>query len=128
MKIYFLIFILFVSLIGMIVLCLFKNDQISNNGRDYIEKARLIYGQSCVMCHGEHGEGNGTTARALQVKPPNWTNPMWQSSVTNQGIKDAITGGGISIGRSDFMPSHPEFVDKLVLEGFVELVREFGRR
>jgi hypothetical protein len=80
------------------------------------------------MCHGTYGEGNGPTSVALTVKPPNWSNPMWQLSVTNQGIRSAIVGGGEFIGRSSNMPSHNDLEGDPVLDGLVELIREFGRR
>lgn len=90
-------------------------------------QAAEIYKFNCSMCHGHMGEGNGPTAHALPISPPDWTNNNWQSSVTNAGIKNAIVDGGKFIGRSDFMPPHPQFKDQPVLDELVKLVRNYGR-
>ena len=119
---------LLLAVIGIGFLLLLDNRKDYSSGINHIEEARTIYHLNCTLCHGSDGKGNGDTAKALPVTPPDWSNPKWQSSVTNEGIKNAIVGGGTSVGRSGFMPPYPEYADTTALEGFVALVREFGRR
>lgn len=90
-------------------------------------QAKDIYKYNCSMCHGPSGQGNGPTAHALTVKPPDWTNSYWQSAMTDVGIKNAIVGGGKFIGRSDFMPAHPQYKNDPILDELVKIVRQYGR-
>jgi mono/diheme cytochrome c family protein len=101
-----------------------KSTQVTDN---LSAQAAEIYKFNCSMCHGPMGQGNGPTVHALPVSPPDWTNSNWQNSVTDTGIKNAIVGGGTFIGRSDFMPPHPQFKGKPVLNELVKIVRKYGR-
>lgn len=122
------IFLSLFVVVGLACFYLLYKQGEHSQGIEYIEEARVIYNTNCWMCHGKYGEGNGPTAKVLTPPPPNWTNPKWQSAVTNEGIKNIIIGGGVHISRSDNMPSYPEYADSTALEGLVALVREFGRR
>lgn len=49
--------------------------------------AKMIYAKNCVMCHG--AEGKGFPA----IKTPDFTDPKWQSSVTDKDIFTSVKEG-----------------------------------
>ncbi|HXJ93842.1 MAG TPA: c-type cytochrome [Terriglobia bacterium] len=46
-----------------------------------------IFKTKCSMCHGQDGKGFAA------IKTPDFTDPKWQASVTDQQIFDTIKGG-----------------------------------
>lgn len=89
--------------------------------------ANALYQERCSACHGATGKGDGPGAAALNPKPRNYTDKAWQSQVTDEQIKKAITMGGAAVGKSPIMPASPDLDEKPeVLEGLVKVVRKFG--
>src|SRR5262249_3424424 len=83
-------------------------------------QAQAMFNTVCVMCHGPDGSGHGPAAATLNTKPRNYTDPAWQTSVTDAQIKEIILKGGAAVGKSPAMPGnpnlqdHPEVLDDLV--------------
>ena len=89
--------------------------------------ATALYQERCSACHGANGKGDGPGAAALNPKPRNYSDKTWQSQVTDEQIKKAITMGGAAVGKSPIMPASPDLDEKPeVLEGLVKVVRKFG--
>ena len=91
-------------------------------------QAQAMFNTVCVMCHGPDGTGNGPAASTLNPKPRNYTDPAWQSSVTDDQIKEIILKGGAGVGKSPAMPGNPQLQDHQdVLDGLVQIIRGFGK-
>jgi mono/diheme cytochrome c family protein len=93
------------------------------------EQAHKMYETMCAMCHGIDGLGDGQAAANLNPKPRNYTDPVWQASVTDEDIKKTIMLGGQATGKSASMPAwssqlkdQPE-----VLDGLVKIIRGFKK-
>jgi len=41
----------------------------------FLKKAKKLYKRKCKKCHGPKGDGKGSAAADLEVKPPNFTAP-----------------------------------------------------
>jgi hypothetical protein len=79
------------------------------------------------MCHGESGKGDGPAAAALTPKPRDYTDAVWQKSVSDEQIKKTITGGGASVGKSPLMPAQPDLANNpAALDGLVKVIRGFA--
>lgn len=88
--------------------------------------AREFFRNRCQVCHGEKGKGDGPGAAALNPKPRNYTNPVWQASVTDDYLAKFIVEGGAAAGKSPGMPANPDLADKPeVLRELVKIVRSF---
>ncbi len=88
--------------------------------------ARKLFDTKCVVCHGNHGAGDGPGAAALNPKPRAYADPAWQASVTDDQIKKTIVEGGAAVGKSAAMPSNPDLADKPEeLAALVKIVRDF---
>src|SRR4051812_15135596 len=48
--------------------------------------ARKLFSTKCVVCHGDHGAGDGPGAAALNPKPRAFSDAAWQASVTDEQI------------------------------------------
>ena len=91
--------------------------------------AKAYFQQTCSLCHGADGTGNGPMAAQLNPKPRNYTDPNWQASVTDDQIKEIIVGGGAAVGKSISMPPNPGLQkDPAMLEGLVKIIRGFGKK
>jgi cytochrome c553 len=92
------------------------------------EQAAAMFRDTCSLCHGINGMGDGQMAGSLTPKPRNYTDAAWQASVTDDDIKKIILEGGQAVGKSPNMPAQkaqlgnkPEVVDALV-----RIIRGFG--
>jgi len=78
-------------------------------------RGSIVYKTYCVLCHGVSGKGDGRSARMYTPGPANLT-----VSPFNDKYKEMIIrGGGVSMGRSAFMPP---WGDELTEEQIYDLV------
>jgi mono/diheme cytochrome c family protein len=88
--------------------------------------ARKLFSTKCVVCHGDHGAGDGPGAAALNPKPRAFSDPAWQASVTDDQIKKTIVEGGAAVGKSAAMSANPELADRPEeLAALLKIVRDF---
>jgi len=88
--------------------------------------ARKLFTTKCVVCHGDHGAGDGPGAAALNPKPRAFGDAAWQASVTDDQIKKTILEGGAAVGKSPAMSANPDLADKPdELSALVKIVRDF---
>jgi cytochrome c553 len=91
-------------------------------------QAEQMFATVCATCHGMDGTGKGPAAESLNPKPRNYTDQAWQSSVTDDQIKEIIVKGGQAVGKSPMMPGQPQLKDNPeVLDGLVSVIRGFGK-
>ena len=92
-------------------------------GPAYGQEAKQLYEQTCAMCHGTEGKGDGPNAQVLQPKPANL-------SVALKG-KDAayltklLKGGGASVGKSPLMPSYQGILNDEQIRALIKYVKGF---
>ena len=75
-------------------------------------EAEQIFQTRCVTCHGPRGEGNGPASAGLTPPPRNFTDPAWQTSVTDAHIEQIIQYGGAAVAKSPAMPANPDLMAK----------------
>jgi mono/diheme cytochrome c family protein len=78
-------------------------------------RGSIAFRTYCVLCHGAQGKGDGRAAKMYTPKPANLT----VSPFPDQYKEMIIRGGGVSVGRSAFMPP---WGDELTNEQIVDLV------
>lgn len=89
-------------------------------------KAKEIFTQRCVSCHGEKGAGDGPASAGLDPKPRNFTDPEWQKSVDDAYLEKIIKMGGTAVGKSAAMPPNPDITDPAVITALKDIVRSLG--
>jgi cytochrome c553 len=93
------------------------------------DAAKAYFAQTCSLCHGADGSGNGPMAAQLNPRPRNYTDPTWQASVSDDEIKQIILVGGQGVGKSNSMPPNPGLKnDPALLDGLVKIIRGFGKK
>jgi cytochrome c553 len=81
----------------------------------------------CASCHGMEGKGDGPGATALNPKPRNYTDGVWQKAVTDEQIGKTIMYGGAAVGKSPNMPAQSDLQSKPeMVAALVKVVRGFG--
>lgn len=104
-----------------------KNSSQSAGGQP--SQAQVMFDTKCAVCHGIDGTGTGPSADSFDPRPRNYTDPAWQSSITDDQIKEIILKGGANLGKSPAMPSNSRLRDRPeVLDGLVRIIRGFGKR
>lgn len=64
-----------------------------------IERGRLIFGTTCVACHGPKGRGDGVLARLINAPMKDFTRPDTLSTYGDTALLIVI-----SAGKGNFMP------------------------
>ena len=87
----------------------------------YGQEAAQLYEQTCAMCHGTGGKGDGPNSGSLQPKPADLT-------VVVKGKSDAyltkvVTEGGPGVGKSPLMPSYRGILDAKQIQSVVRYVK-----
>jgi mono/diheme cytochrome c family protein len=98
-------------------------------GADQV-RAKKIFAERCVQCHGASGHGDGPGAAALSPKPRNYTDPEWQKTITDEVLAAVIVKGGAANGKSLVMPGNPDLdnPDKRgTVDALVQIIRDFGQ-
>jgi mono/diheme cytochrome c family protein len=65
-------------------------------------RARAIYAQDCVICHGETGDGKTDLAKDMQLKLDDWTDPATLGAKSDADLFKVIRNG------KDKMPPEAE--------------------
>jgi mono/diheme cytochrome c family protein len=55
--------------------------------------AQQIFTDNCVLCHGEKGLGDGPGAKAIKVKPANFTDAKMMATETDGSLYWKMTNG-----------------------------------
>jgi mono/diheme cytochrome c family protein len=90
--------------------------------------AKAVFRMKCVVCHGDHGQGDGPGAAAIVPKPRAFADAEWQASVTDDHLEKIILEGGPAVGKSPAMPPNPDLKGKdEVVSALVKLIRDFKK-
>ncbi|GAB5404386.1 MAG: hypothetical protein Aurels2KO_26170 [Aureliella sp.] len=81
-----------------------------------------LYRLHCSGCHGD-GSGNGHIASTLKVRPRNLKHKEWQSSVSDEHIKNVIRDGGKPPKLSSEMPSFASKLTKTQINELAQYIR-----
>ncbi|MGH7494280.1 MAG: DUF6529 family protein [bacterium] len=79
----------------------------------HVDFKPLFQSNGCVFCHGEEGDG-------LAPGTPDWTDPVWQDSRTDEQLTQAIIDG-----RDTRMPKFGGTLSEAEIRAAVEFVRGF---
>jgi len=105
-----------------------KNEGTGSSSAAVTPEAEDTFTSRCSACHGTDGTGNGPAAANLNPKPRNYTDSQWQSSVTDDYLRNVIVKGGLANGKSALMPPNPDLEGKAaVVDGLVAKVRSFKK-
>jgi mono/diheme cytochrome c family protein len=95
---------------------------------DPASDAKALFKLKCVVCHGDHGAGDGPGAAAIVPKPRAFADAEWQTTVTDEHLKRIILEGGPAVGKSPAMPPNPDLKGKDdVVLALVKLIRDFKK-
>jgi len=89
-------------------------------GATSLQDGATLYGQKCSICHGK--DGKGTPAWKAKGQP-DFTDPKYQGSVSDQQILASIRDG-----KGKFMPGFKGKLTDEQISSLVAQVRAFGKR
>lgn len=89
-------------------------------------EAKQVFSKKCVVCHGDHGMGDGPGGAALDPKPRKFSDATWQATTSDEHIAKTIVLGGPGVGLSPGMAANPDLASKPeVVQELVKIVRQW---
>ncbi|MBW2426946.1 MAG: cytochrome c [Deltaproteobacteria bacterium] len=89
------------------------------------EEATALFQGRCVTCHGAGGRGDGPASKGLDPKPRNFQDPEWQTTVTDEHLRNVILYGGGAVGLSPAMPGNPDLIAKRAqVDALIQYIRD----
>ena len=85
--------------------------------------AARTYVRFCAACHGDRGEGDGSNAANLPVRPARHADARTMSLRPDDSLYDAIAGGGWIMGKSARMPPFGATLAPDDIRGLVAYIR-----
>jgi mono/diheme cytochrome c family protein len=85
------------------------------------------YASLCSSCHGNDGKADGAAAAAMNPKPRNFHDKVWQAKVDDVHIAKAIKEGGAAVGLSGTMPPWGAVLSDDEIKGLVAKIRDWGK-
>lgn len=88
-----------------------------------VVRGGIVFRTYCVLCHGSNGHGDGRASKMYTPRPANLT-----ASPFNDKYKEMIIrGGGVSVGRSPYMPPWGEELTEEQIHDLVAFLRELRK-
>ncbi|MXS84692.1 hypothetical protein ABO04_01880 [Nitrosomonas sp. HPC101] len=104
------------------------NQVIESETREYDENlTRQLFSINCSRCHGREGRGDGPDAELLDVKLPDFTSEDFQSTRTDNEIRDVIAKGGAPLQKSPMMPPWGGFLKQSEIDHLTIYTRNLGK-
>ncbi len=94
--------------------------------RDPVEVVQEKYATFCGNCHGAKGGGDGVGGIALDPKPRNFRDPIWQQNTTDDRIFSVIKNGGPAVGLSGTMAAFGAMFSDEEIELLIATIRKFS--
>jgi len=95
-------------------------------GGDF-DNGRLIFKQYCQKCHGKRGDGQGTMAADLQIKPRDFTDAEVMLTRTDWEIFLGIKEGGAPVGLSEQMTAWEDTLTEEEIRDVAVFIRQFAQ-
>jgi cytochrome c oxidase cbb3-type subunit 3 len=100
---------------------------------DARRRGEVVYRHYCQICHGKQGKGDGFNADKLEVPPGDFTNEeFWRQTSDERELeyrlKDSISKGGPSIGKSVLMPGWGHTLSEKQIRDVIVYVHAFAPR
>ncbi len=61
---------------------------------DVLKAAGKLYKRKCKKCHGSKGDGKGSSAADLEIKPPDFTKPGYLAGIKDGQLYWVLLKGG----------------------------------
>ena len=89
----------------------------------YGQEAKQLYEQTCAMCHGPEGKGDGPNAQVLLPKPANLAVVLKDKDTAY--LTKLLKGGGSSVGKSPLMPAYEGILKDEQIRDLIKYVKGF---
>ncbi len=71
-----------------------ENPYAGEADEDLLKSAGKLYKRKCKKCHGSKGDGKGSSAADLEIKPPDFTEPGYLAGIKDGQLYWVLLKGG----------------------------------
>ena len=89
------------------------------------DTGRDVYQRYCVVCHGDHGRGNGPLTKVIKMEPTDHTNIEKMAVLTNEKLTEVIRIGGES---NTLMPGWKDILTTGEIKDVISYIRLLSSR
>src|SRR5262249_47495033 len=82
-----------------------------------------VFRDTCSVCHGMGGKGDGPSSQGLEPKPADFTDCQTMTKDSDDVLFKIIKSGGQSAGRSTVMPAWGDSLNDQQIRGMVQFIR-----
>ena len=93
---------------------------------DPVAAVQEKYALYCSNCHGAKGGGDGVGSVALNPKPRNFRDSIWQQDTTDDRILSVIKSGGPAVGLSGTMAAFGAMFSDEEIKLLIAEIRKFS--
>ena len=93
---------------------------------DPVAAVQEKYALYCSNCHGAKGGGDGIGGVALNPKPRNFRDSIWQQNTTDDRILSVIKSGGPAVGLSGTMAAFGAMFSDEEIQLLIAEIRKFS--
>lgn len=86
-------------------------------------ESAAIFRDTCSVCHGMGGKGDGPSSQRLEPKPADFTDCQTMTKDSDDVLFKIIKSGGQSAGRSTVMPAWGDSLNDQQIRGMVQFIR-----
>ena len=90
------------------------------------QRGQAVYARTCVLCHGEKGNGGGKLAAGLNPKPRDFTAPGLLAQRSDWDLYRVVRDGGQAIGLSSKMAGWSKVLKDQELRDVAAYVRSLA--
>ncbi len=90
-------------------------------------QTREAYAENCGRCHGADGRGSDELEGELARIMPDFTDPKWRSSRSDEELFEVILKGGAAVGKNQAMPPWEGVLNEGQIKSTIEYIRAFGQ-
>jgi len=121
-----------IAISSLFLLCLAAVTSVFAQG-DVAKGAEAYNTLKCAKCHGDGGQGDGSTVESLKAKGKeiemhNWTDKAFMSKLEDNYLKEITLKGGKALDKSKRMPSYESKIKKenVNIDDLIAFVKSFS--
>jgi mono/diheme cytochrome c family protein len=115
------------ALLGLSLLAGVRSEAAPALASGEAETGRALYAQTCALCHGDTGRGDGPSAAGFATRPSDFTDGRLMNPLPDEFFINVILNGGPAEGLASAMPPFRDHLSEAQVRALVTYLRTLAR-